>query len=133
MTDDEMEKNGQPRNQVIQKYNKSNVTFSKQLSIHPVNLQSKDSKDQLFTALQYLDDMINDKGLNVLIHCSSGMTRSTTLAIIYLAMAKRHKNWDNLAMLDGYLRKYHVLSTPNLSVVQQVIDENKYFQDAALD
>ena len=40
--------------------------------------------EAIYTASQYLDDMLNNKGLKVLVHSSSGFTRAATLLISYL-------------------------------------------------
>ena len=86
-------------------------------------------QDQLFVAAQYLDDMINDKGLRVFVHCATGITRAPTLAIIYLALTKRHKDWKDPKKLESAIRKSHIDSFPNFAVAERVVKDNKDFQD----
>ena len=60
------------------------INFTKHLPLNEV-VDDKDLyADKLYKATKYLDDMLNSKGLKVLIHSSSGFTRATTLLISYL-------------------------------------------------
>ena len=51
---------------------------------------------QCFTAAQYLNDMISNKGHKVFMHCSSGISRCATVLLTYLCLFKRLRCWKNI-------------------------------------
>lgn len=81
----------------------------------------------MFIAAQYVDDMINDKGLTVFIHSSNGHTRATTIALIYMCLFKKHSG--NLQELAKILKSQYGLSQPNLKAAEKILQQRKDFQE----
>jgi len=48
---------------------------------------------KLFEAAKILNDMINNKGLNVYVHCTAGMGRAPASVVCYLCLFKKVKGW----------------------------------------
>mmetsp|Transcript_5298 Transcript_5298/g.8928 ORF Transcript_5298/g.8928 Transcript_5298/m.8928 type:complete len:295 (+) Transcript_5298:843-1727(+) len=84
--------------------------------------------DQLFQACMHLHDMIDVKGHHVYLHCSTGVSRAPTLALVYLALFLKHKHWNNLGELQRYIRHIYYPSMANLKIAQMVIDKHRDFQ-----
>jgi len=60
----------------------------------PIDDQSsQDKAEKYFQAAQYLNDMINNQGLKVYVHGSSGISRSPTAILTYLTIYKRVNTW----------------------------------------
>jgi hypothetical protein len=57
------------------------------------------------------------------------MSRAPTLIILYWALFLRHEKWNDIAELAKYLRSQYDLSTPNLEMVQSIIENNQNFQN----
>jgi predicted protein tyrosine phosphatase len=85
-------------------------------------------KMKIFAASQYLNDMVNNKGHRVFIHCSSGITRAPTVALLYLCLFKRHNSWRDVDQVDQYLSSHYHVSYPNRNLVSQIIKDNHEFQ-----
>ena len=68
----------------------------KNLQIDDTNLESYEEADKIYEATQYLNDMLENKGCQVLIHSASGHTRATTLLIAYLHVFQKHPDWEDL-------------------------------------
>jgi len=52
--------------------------------------------EKYFQASQYLNDMINNQGLKVFVHGSSGISRAPTAILTYLTMYKRVNVWKDV-------------------------------------
>ena len=50
----------------------------------------------LFEASKILNDLINDQGHKVFLNCTAGVSRSPTLAIVYVALFIKHEQWDDI-------------------------------------
>jgi protein-tyrosine phosphatase len=87
----------------------------------------KELKMKVFAASQYLNDMVNNKGHRVYIHCSAGITRAPTVVLLYLCLFKRHKSWRDIDQVDQYLSSHYVVSYPNRQLVSQIIKDNHEF------
>lgn len=106
----------------------------------------------VFAAAKLLFQLIVEQKHHVFIHCSAGVSRCTTLFLVYAALygipnedgssalpsyyktGSRQQMYDehdplsvSLTDLAHYLKMQYQKSTPNLKVVQMVIDENKAF------
>lgn len=98
------------------------IHFSKHHAIDDKDLVSKNALDNLVTASQYLDDMINEKDLQVFIHSSSGHTRAATIVIIYLCLFKMHKDWKSPHKVAQFVRSQYKQSNPNMEAVLNAIN-----------
>ena len=65
----------------------------------------------------------------VFVHCTTGTSRSATLAMAYLALYVRHPSWNKLDELHAYIRSKNAKALPNLKAVRQVINLNLEFQN----
>jgi protein-tyrosine phosphatase len=75
----------------VQQY--SNLEI-KTIMNYPIDdLDEKNYAKEIFAATQYLFDMRKNKGLKVFINCKTGISRSPTVAMAFLALYKRVKNW----------------------------------------
>jgi len=88
---------------------------------------AEDYADDLFDAALVLNDLIDVKGHKVYLHDTSGVSRVTTLYLVYLSLFK--KPTKSLPDLARELKNQYPLSTPNLKMVEQVLDENQSFLD----
>jgi predicted protein tyrosine phosphatase len=59
--------------------------------IHDFN--EGDLVSKLFEAAKEINDMINNKGLNVYVHCTAGMGRAPASVLVYLCLYKKVKCW----------------------------------------
>jgi len=46
-----------------------------------------------FDAAVKLNDLVNVQGNNVFLHCTSGISRASTVFLCYLALFPRYENW----------------------------------------
>ena len=102
-------------------YNRAGIQFSKHLPIESLNLDKDSEQEAIFYAVQYLNDMVNDKGLSVFVHSCSGHTRASTVVLIYLSLYKLHPDWNNLQRLSEYMQSQYNLSFPNMVVASKII------------
>ena len=65
----------------------------------------------------------------LLVHCTSGVTRSPTVALAYLCIFKKIEDWDNPHGFSNYLRVLNPRIFPNMSVVNRTINNNQNFID----
>ena len=75
-----------------------------------------------------IDDAVARKD-KVLVHCTTGASRSATLAMAYLALYVRHPSWNKLDELHAFIRSKNAKALPNLVAVQRVINLNLEFQN----
>ena len=89
--------------EMVKLYQNVGINFTKHLPLNEV-VDDKDLyADKLYKATKYLDDMLNSKGLKVLIHSSSGFTRATTLLISYLHIFQKHPQWQSMTELNKFV------------------------------
>jgi protein-tyrosine phosphatase len=65
-----------------------------------------DYAEQVFTAAQYLNNLIAEKRHSVFIHCTSGLSRAPTVVLTYLCLFKRVKCWMDLRESLKFLRVF---------------------------
>jgi len=58
-----------------------------------IDFNEHDLTSNLFEAAQILNDMINNKKLNVYVHCTAGMGRAPASVLSYLCIFKKVRNW----------------------------------------
>ena len=87
----------------------------------------EDYADDLFEAAKVLHDLIDVKGHKVFLHDTTGVSRAPTLYLVYLSLFKK----SNLPLNDmaRELKKQYPVSTPNMKMIEQVLDFNQSFID----
>ena len=113
---------------MIKYYARTGINFSKHLPVDEISLDSQETLDQIFIAAQYIDDMINDKGLTVFIHSGNGHTRASTIALVYLCLFKKHSLSKNPQELAKVLKSHYSLSQPNMKAVETILKQRSDFQ-----
>jgi len=109
----------------VQTYKQNGISTSLHFPIDDFN--EKEYPMRLFAAAQYLNDMVNNKGLRVLVHDGCGITRCSSVLLTYLTLFKRAPTWTDVHQTEDYLKQQHELATPNKYVVQKVVDDNREF------
>jgi len=59
--------------------------------------------------------------------------RTPTIVLTYLCLFKRVKSWKNVEMTRDFMSESCSKSMPNVPLVEQIIGENKKFQDQQID
>jgi hypothetical protein len=121
MSDSDVQKFGFQKQEMMRQYGRCGINFSKHLPVDDANLDDQATLDSMFIAAQYLDDMINDKGLNVFIHCSNGQTRASTIALVYMSLFKVHSQSGNLKEMAKIMKTHHSLSQPNIRAAEKIL------------
>lgn len=84
----------------------------------------------LFRICQKINQIIEvERKGPLLVHCTSGVTRSPTVALAYLCIFKKIEDWDNPHGFSNYLRVLNSRIFPNMSVVNRTINNNQNFID----
>lgn len=68
-----------------------------------------------------LNDMVNNKGLKVYVHCTAGMGRAPASVLCYYILYKRVSCWRDPAACDRLVKKYRKVSTPNMRAIANAI------------
>jgi len=76
-----------------------------------------------------LNDLINEQGHTVYVHCNSSISRSPALIMTYLCLFLKIRTWENLGEAHKLFKQFHHISEPNLKVVQKLLKKHKLFQD----
>jgi hypothetical protein len=84
-------------------------------------------------AAQYLHGLIDKQNKKVFIHCSSGLIRTPTIVLTYLCIFKRVKSWQNVSQTRDFVTESCSQSMPNVPLVEQIVAENRKFQDQQVD
>ena len=92
------------------------------------DVKEEEYMEQLFEASLHLHDLIDKQGFHVYLHCSAGVSRGPTLAMVYLALFMKHKYWNNLKELKQWIKQQYLLSAANVPIAEKVIEHNKEFQ-----
>ncbi len=72
---------------------------------YPIDdLDEKNYAKEIFAATQYLYDMRKNKGMKVFINCKTGISRSPTVVLAYLALYKRVNDWQNVSLIDAFIK-----------------------------
>lgn len=108
----------------------NNIGYSKQIALPREEMRvDEEVLNNLFMAAQYLNDLANTKGLRVLLQSTAGITRTSTVYLIYLALYKAHPDYSDPTKLLTYLRQYVPFCTPNSKLIQKMLKTKKDFQD----
>ena len=84
----------------------------------------------LFQGTKTLFDLIHNQKKKVYVHCTSGITRGPTQAIVYLCLCIKDPNWkDCRKVKDQTIKPAHIAAIPNMKAAEQCIRENKKYQD----
>jgi len=81
--------------------------------------------DHLFQGAKHLYDLIDVKGHRVFLHCCTGVSRAPTLWLCYQALYQKNRN--TVPDMDKELKNVFPLGSPNLQMVQKVLDDNQEF------
>lgn len=99
----------------------------------PISSVDTQYKQKIYTAAQYLNDLINNKGKKVFIHCTSGIVRAPTVVLLYLCLFKRVYNWQNPKIVSDSLVESHNDAVPQLHLVEEILRDNFDFQNKQID
>lgn len=72
--------------------------------------------------------MVNLLGLNVYVHCTSGLTRAPAVILAYLCLFKKIKCWQTPDEALKYIRGFNPKLNPNMRIIKKCIEANKEFQ-----
>ena len=101
-------------------YTKQNGIILKQLPIHDSTKWQSTMKEYIQESIQFIDDCIHNKKIKILVHCSAGISRSSTVVIAYLM---ERNQWDLLQSFK-YVRDKRKYIYPNLGFWQLLIEMN---------
>ena len=59
--------------------------------------------------------------MKVYIHDTSSATRAPMVAITYLCLYMKHKDWKNFQNVESYIKSQHNYSTPNVPVILKTL------------
>lgn len=94
----------------------------------PVNdLHEEIYSSDIIQAAQYLNDMINNKNLNVYIYCSSGISRAPTVILAYLTLFKKAQCWQYIPLVESLIISHYPCCSPNVKIVQGLVEQNLEF------
>ena len=65
-------------------------------------------------------------GLNTLVHCTTGISRSPAVVIVYMCLFLKHDNWQNSEEVRSFVEQFHKMGMPNMDAVNEVIANNKH-------
>jgi len=82
--------------------------------------------ERLMDAAIALNDMVNNKGLQVYVHCTAGMGRAPASALCYYILFKRLSCWRDPAACDRLIKKYRKVSTPNMRAIGNAISHGAF-------
>lgn len=106
----------------------NNIGYSKQIALPKEEMRADEGVlNNLFMAAQYLNDLANTKGLRVLLQSAAGVTRTSTVYLIYLALYKAHPDYMDTTKLLEYLRRYVPICTPNTKLIKKMLKTKKDF------
>ena len=101
--------------------------YYKERGITPVHFPIHDFNEQhlterLMDAAITLNDMVNNKGLKVYVHCTAGMGRAPASVICYYILYKKVSCWRDPVACDRLVKQYRKVSTPNLRAIGNAIN-----------
>ena len=100
---------------------------------YPLSIDGDQTKMRIFAATQYINDLVNNKNLKVYLHCTSGVIRSSTVALAYLCLYKRIHSWHNIHATRNFIVECNSSSLPNTYLVEQIVNDNYEFQSKQTD
>jgi len=68
--------------------------------------------------------MIENKKLNVYVHCTAGMGRAPACVLVYLCLFKKVDCWNDPEQVNQLVKSYRKVSVPNMKAVKRVFNEN---------
>ena len=84
------------------------------------DFNEEELKSKLFDAASILNQMINEKGLKVYVHCSSGIGRAPAVVVAYLCIFKGMDTEES----RKFVKLHRARSEPNMTAVNYIV--NKY-------
>ncbi len=99
-------------------YYEENRIIAVHYPIHDFN--EEDLKSKLYKGATILNDMINNKGLKVYVHCTAGMGRAPAIVLVYLCLYQGMEPDES----DLFVKSFRSVSVPNMRAVKEVV--NKY-------
>lgn len=94
--------------------------------IHDFN--EGDLTSKLLEGAKVINDLINNEGHTVYVHCTAGMGRAPAAVLVYLCLFKKISCWENPTEVDLYVKSFRKVSVPNMRAVYFVVEDNKHFQ-----
>ena len=73
--------------------------------------------ENLFHACKALDHLLSKQKEKVYIHCTAGLSRSTTVVITYLTLFQKSKMWFNTNKVEDLVAQCCSGSSPNIQAV----------------
>ena len=71
----------------------------------------------MFDGAKTLNDMINNKGQKVYVHCTAGMGRAPACVLVYLVLFKKVSCWQDPKAVDLFIKSSRKVSTPNMRAI----------------
>lgn len=99
----------------------------------PIAQNDENYRVRVFSASQYLNDLLNNKNKKVFIHCTSGIVRSPTVVLAYHCLYKRTEHWKNVHLSRNSIVESVNDSNPNVDIVEKIIQDNYEFQQNQID
>ena len=78
--------------------------------------------DDLLRVVVRLHEKKTEHKGEIFIHCSSGVSRSPTLLLVYLALYIKHKHWRSVEDLYDFLESEYRYQDANKVIAYQVIE-----------
>lgn len=76
---------------------------------------------KVFEICKTINNISSKSSKNVLVHCTTGISRAPTVILTYLCLYKKTKTWYNIPKSEDYLKRFHPICHPNLKVVQKTL------------
>lgn len=82
-------------------------------------------EDGLIQGAMRLNQLINEQKCKVFVHCTSSSTRGPSVALVYLCLYIKDKNWRDPELVAKDIKMYHKPAFPNMKAVNGTIATNK--------
>lgn len=103
---------------MLEYYNKRGIS-AVHFPIHDFNEEHLTSR--LFDGAKTLNDMINNKGQKVYVHCTAGMGRAPACVLVYLVLFKKVSCWQDPRAVDLFIKSYRKVSIPNMRAIANAL------------
>jgi len=84
--------------------------------------------EDLFDAVQHLNQLLCEDEHTVYINCGSAISRGPTLVLAYLCLFAKIRTYSNLIEANRLLKQYHQVAMPNNTILKKFLKKNKLFQ-----